>query len=468
MTQAREAKKAVEPSPDRTKHEGKETDDHVRGHPFIDLQRAAGNQAVLRLLESQSQFQTNPEHNQSSALDFSLRSASIQTKFAVSQPNDPAEREADSIAEQVVGSRAREHQVQAQSQGPELSECAFGGQGKSLAVSNPIDAAEQQPDELAQKVKEEQPAAIYGPVGTISRGENKIHRKINIAGKLDYAPGQPSAKLKGFTKLAVEALNEINQGTTGVDGPLFLQHLTNAKATYDVTMKESAEYNPDANKLSDEAGDLSRGGILKWNPYMGFILGSAAVNSANTEKSGNEAPQDEPPSTALQPDEQNLKMSPIRVLLHELDHADRSNFIKPIITNLGNSAIEDKSQGLTPEQKSYLEQRLAQYPIEAGWIRDEFTYKEVKNSIIREYNSEKGEEERVVKGSETRSGQTMKEGTRTDYETGVIGIYKAKGFKSTEEGTATNTEKKSIEEENARIKEMNKQIEDERQRVKDK
>src|SRR6185436_3040220 len=95
MTQARKALKTVEPLPERTKQEEKQPDKNVRLHPLLDLQRKVGNQAVLRLLASQS-------HPQGISPARALRPPSIQTKLVISQSNDPSEQEADRVADQVM------------------------------------------------------------------------------------------------------------------------------------------------------------------------------------------------------------------------------------------------------------------------------------------------------------------------------------------------------------------------------
>src|SRR6266568_2930460 len=49
-------------------------------HPALELQQAAGNQAVQEL----------------------LRSGTIRAKLAISQPDDPEEREADAVADHIM------------------------------------------------------------------------------------------------------------------------------------------------------------------------------------------------------------------------------------------------------------------------------------------------------------------------------------------------------------------------------
>lgn len=304
------------------------------------------------------------------------------------------------------------------------------------------------------------------------RGET-IHRKLNIGGKHEYVPGQSSEKLKGFTQLAVGALNEINEGVTGSDGPTFIKNLTGPSAVYDVVIVESAEFNPEANKLTDNAGDFSAGGTLKWNPHMGLTLEDPFVEKpGNVELPAGDTVKTVAPSTAA-PEKKNYNMSPIRVLLHELDHADRANFLRPLIVNLLEPAITDKFKGLNQEQASYLKEKFSHYKVEMGWDRAEDIRAEILREIVNEYNSEKREEGRVMRGSETRSGGKMKEGTRTHYDTGVTGVYKSKGLKSTEEGVPTSAEKTLIEEENERIKLMNAatkeaQLEEEMRRMNEK
>ena len=112
MTQAREATKAVEPLPDRTKHEEAQADENVRPHPFLHLQRAAGNQAVLRRLEPQGHSETNLNDEQArgwrsdwrrSRLTRSFANAGpVQVKPVISSPDDPAEVEADEVADWVM------------------------------------------------------------------------------------------------------------------------------------------------------------------------------------------------------------------------------------------------------------------------------------------------------------------------------------------------------------------------------
>jgi hypothetical protein len=160
MTQAREATKAVEPLPERTKHEETQPDENVRLHPFLHLQRAAGNQAVLRLVQSQGHFQ--PDHNNEqargwrsdwrfSAVTRSFPNAgSAQLKAVISSRNDPAEAEADEIAERVMelprtmnsqppklANRTQSPLVHTASNPPALQRQAKAGDGAALTAEEP-------------------------------------------------------------------------------------------------------------------------------------------------------------------------------------------------------------------------------------------------------------------------------------------------------------------------------------------
>ena len=303
---------------------------------------------------------------------------------------------------------------------------------------------------------------------TVQQGEgDKIRRKINIEGTHAYAPNESSETLEGFKKTTVGALNEINKGTTGSDGPMFIKNLSDISTEiYNVAIVESTNYDADANKFTaEQTGDLPTGGTLRWNPNMGLILENFSTGEVSpTEKPLSDTVKAGTPSATAEPVKKNYGMSPIRVLLHELDHADRLNFLRPMIANLGNPTTKDKLQGLNDEQKEYLQKGIGSYAANGWDMNDQDTYKEIMNHIIRSYNSVAGEETRVMMGSETRSGKKMKEGIRTHYDTGITGVKKTKGIKSTEEGIATDTEKKLIEAENTRIKEGNALIEEERGR----
>ncbi|HET6990774.1 MAG TPA: hypothetical protein VFJ43_05595, partial [Bacteroidia bacterium] len=119
--------------------------------------------------------------------------------------------------------------------------------------------------------------------------------------------------------------------------------------------------------------------------------------------------------------------------------------------NLGDTKITDKMTGLNAQQKEYLQKWIDKYK-GFGWEIDDYTYTEISGNIMSVYNNEESEEKRVMLGSETSSGKLLGEGTRSNYATGVTGVYKSKGIKSTEEATTTDAEKKLIEDENARIK----------------
>jgi hypothetical protein len=80
-------------------------------HPLLHLQRAIGNQAVLRMLQTHAQ---EPDVGLTAAAsprfghDFSRipihppAAGAIQTKLAISKPGDEYEQEADRIADQVM------------------------------------------------------------------------------------------------------------------------------------------------------------------------------------------------------------------------------------------------------------------------------------------------------------------------------------------------------------------------------
>jgi hypothetical protein len=106
MTQAREATKTVEPLADRTKQQEKQPDESVRLHPLLDLQRAAGNQAVVQLLSSlgRSQIPSNAGANRER---FPLLSTVVQPKLKFGAQRDSSEEEADSLADQVSRKRAK-------------------------------------------------------------------------------------------------------------------------------------------------------------------------------------------------------------------------------------------------------------------------------------------------------------------------------------------------------------------------
>jgi hypothetical protein len=104
MTQAREATKTVEPLPERAKQEDKKTDDHFRVHPFLDLQRAAGNRAVVQLPSSFGPSQSS-SHIGENRERFPLVSTVVQPKLKFGAPRDSSEEEADRFADQVSRKR---------------------------------------------------------------------------------------------------------------------------------------------------------------------------------------------------------------------------------------------------------------------------------------------------------------------------------------------------------------------------
>lgn len=311
-------------------------------------------------------------------------------------------------------------------------------QKKSLNISEPGDTQEKEADDIARKVVNEDGQATRIPKNSFNGSSNsskpQIQRKIDVDGH-QYEPAEITDSLTGFTKTAVDALNQMNKGTTGSDGPLFIKNLTDAASSnYTVKLSKSSEYNPDANMFTPEKDDTGKviGGTLLWNPDMGLIYDTPFTET----KEGVET--------------KNFKTSPIRILLHELDHADRMLYLAPMINNLHDPEIKDKMTGLNDQQKTYLQNGIDRFTAN-GWSGEEM-YMELKISLWNKYNSIKAEEERVMTGSEKRSGEVMKEGTRSNYMTGVKGVYKAKGVMTTEEGTPTEQEKILIDEENKRIK----------------
>ncbi|HEV7475359.1 MAG TPA: DUF4157 domain-containing protein [Pyrinomonadaceae bacterium] len=137
MKQARDTTTKSAAPLERKKQEEKQPEETSRLHPLLHIQRAAGNQTVLRLLESQSHFQTNPHDNRSRDAHFAPRVASIQLKGAMAH-------------------------------GKELHGSFFGIQRKSLEVSEPTDAAEKEADEVARRVVAGQPAPVGGTSRTIN------------------------------------------------------------------------------------------------------------------------------------------------------------------------------------------------------------------------------------------------------------------------------------------------------------
>ena len=102
MTQALEPAKNAEPFPERTKQKEKRPHEQVALHPFLDLQRAAGNQAVLRLLASIGDFQDKPAINHSTNALFASSFLAVRPEPSGSQPGKACEQKADHIAAKVM------------------------------------------------------------------------------------------------------------------------------------------------------------------------------------------------------------------------------------------------------------------------------------------------------------------------------------------------------------------------------
>ncbi len=92
----------------------------VIAHPFLQLQRTIGNQAVLNMLRS-GNMQIDPTtqaliasrfgHDFSQIPVYSLRPSVLQAKLKVNQPGDVYEQEADQVAEQVMRMTDKEPSV---------------------------------------------------------------------------------------------------------------------------------------------------------------------------------------------------------------------------------------------------------------------------------------------------------------------------------------------------------------------
>lgn len=88
---------------------GEHQSNHVGGlYSLLHLQRAAGNQAVVRLLESRRQVRGGPESNQSRSEHFAVGPRTLQAKLTVNRPGDRYEQEADHIAERVMRMESRQ------------------------------------------------------------------------------------------------------------------------------------------------------------------------------------------------------------------------------------------------------------------------------------------------------------------------------------------------------------------------
>lgn len=275
--------------------------------------------------------------------------------------------------------------------------------------------------------------AVNTPILFIDVEGEDIYIKNPSGGKpILYFPGMSiNSKMNKYVVETIKALNDLHDGKAGEDGTKFVNDLV-ADHDFTLNIEKSTQYNPDANQFNrsiDEKGNIT-GGVLKWNSKMGLIL-----ENKNT-KTGND------------------KMSPLRVLLHEIDHADKLSFLQNIVNNLSNKDEIDKFKGLDQDQKDYLTKGIDAYQ-KAGWELNQDTYNEVAKQIINAYNSI-AEENRVMTGSEAKSGEKMEEGTRTNYETGVKGVFKTEVYNNTASGKPSKKEEKLIKQENERIQSTKK------------
>jgi hypothetical protein len=107
---------------------------------ILQLQRAAGNQAVVRLLESQRHFPNNSATYQPRDDYLASLYLAIQPKLTNNQPHDAYEREADRIAAQAVQESPQNHNA--------------GPVQLKPGISSPNDPAEVEADEIADQVLE--------------------------------------------------------------------------------------------------------------------------------------------------------------------------------------------------------------------------------------------------------------------------------------------------------------------------
>jgi N-acetyl-anhydromuramyl-L-alanine amidase AmpD len=124
-----------------------------------------------------------------------LHGPQVQPKLTIGAVNDPAEHEADRVADQVM--RMAEPQQAAHAQlehRSEVHEQLPGIQTKSPEVSNPTHPNEKEADEVARKVVGGQSAEIHGTGGTVDRkGEGSVRTTPEFQSKLaiSKASGRP-------------------------------------------------------------------------------------------------------------------------------------------------------------------------------------------------------------------------------------------------------------------------------------
>src|SRR5216684_424434 len=152
MTKTKDQTKTTA-EPQRRKQVEKQPDKAEWLHPLLQLQRAAGNQAVARLLKSQSHFRSGPGTNHSGGEQSALRS-------------------------------------QFQAHSSEVARQSVGVQRKSIELSKPTDAAEKEADEVARKVVDRHPAQIRETGGMVNRqGEGSAKTTKEFQSRLESSKG---------------------------------------------------------------------------------------------------------------------------------------------------------------------------------------------------------------------------------------------------------------------------------------